>query len=135
MTTEHPINAPFLSKDTNHIESFESFQYKKLVNYNNRKNIIKSFKQSHILSDYWLNFSQKTSEVCVSHVFEHISIIHLLSIFKNKSENCVLCLLNSWSKQVWIVNTLTAIFLVIWGRVQVKQFFKWEKGSLFFLLG
>jgi hypothetical protein len=38
----YPKNAPFLSKDKNHIESFESFLYKKLANYNNRKNTIKS---------------------------------------------------------------------------------------------
>jgi hypothetical protein len=68
MPTEHPINAPFLSKDTNHIESFESFQYKKQANYNNQENAIKLLKQSFILSDFRLNFSQKKSEVCVSHV-------------------------------------------------------------------
>jgi hypothetical protein len=83
MPTEHPINAPFLSNDTNPIESFGSFQYKKLSNHNNRENAIKSLKNSHILSDFRLNFSQKTSEVCVSHVFEHISIIHFVSSSKN----------------------------------------------------
>jgi hypothetical protein len=77
MPTEHPINAHFLSKDTNHIESFESFQYKKLVNYNHRKNAIKSFKKSLILSDFRLNFSQKTK------VFEQNSNIHLLSSSQN----------------------------------------------------
>jgi hypothetical protein len=65
MPTEHPINAPFLSKDTHHIESFESFQYKKLANYNNRVNGIKLIRQLLILSDFRLNFSQKMSEVCV----------------------------------------------------------------------
>jgi hypothetical protein len=34
---------------------------------------------SHILSGFRPNFSQKTSQLCVSQVFEHISIIHLLS--------------------------------------------------------
>jgi hypothetical protein len=82
MPTEHPINAPFSSKGTNHIESFESVQYKKLSNYNNSKKCPKITKKSQILSDFRLNFSQKTSEVCVSHVFEHISIIHLLSSSK-----------------------------------------------------
>jgi hypothetical protein len=31
-----------------HSEFFESFQYKKLANYKNRKNTIKSLKQLHI---------------------------------------------------------------------------------------
>jgi hypothetical protein len=42
----------FEAQDTNHIESFESFQYKKLANYNNRENAIKLLKQSLILSEY-----------------------------------------------------------------------------------
>jgi hypothetical protein len=37
MPNEHPINATFLSKDKNHIESFESFQYKKLANTHTEK--------------------------------------------------------------------------------------------------
>jgi hypothetical protein len=41
MPTENPIHAPFLSKDTNHIESFESFQYKTITNHNNQENAIK----------------------------------------------------------------------------------------------
>jgi hypothetical protein len=77
MLTKHPINASFLNKGTNHIKSFESFQYKKLANYNNReKNARKLLKQSLILSDFRLNFCQKTSEVCLSPVLEHISIIN-----------------------------------------------------------
>jgi hypothetical protein len=47
------------------------------------KNCIKSLKQSHILSGFRLNLSQKKRVKCVSHVFEPISIIHLLSSFKN----------------------------------------------------
>jgi hypothetical protein len=42
----------------------------------------------HILSGFRHNSSQKTSKRCVSHVFEHISIIHLISSSKNKSKNC-----------------------------------------------
>jgi hypothetical protein len=38
MPTEHPIITPFSSKDTNHIENIESFQYKELANCNNRVN-------------------------------------------------------------------------------------------------
>jgi hypothetical protein len=84
LPTEDPINAPFLSKDTNHIESFESFQNKNVANYKNLENAIIFFKQSHILSDFQLNSSQETSIVkCVSHVFEHISIKHFLSSSKN----------------------------------------------------
>jgi hypothetical protein len=52
------------------------------------------------LSGFRLNFSQKTSEVCVLHVFEPISTIHLLLSSKTWSENCFVCLLKSWSKQI-----------------------------------
>jgi hypothetical protein len=80
MPSEDPINAPFLSKDSNHIECFESFLCKKLANYNNRENTIKSLKQSHILSDFRGSISAKRKQVkCVYHMFQHISIIHLLS--------------------------------------------------------
>jgi hypothetical protein len=80
MPTEHPINAPFLSKGTNQIESFEIFQCKEFSNYNNRENDIKSLKQSHILKEFRPHISHKTSELYESHVFEHISIIHLSSL-------------------------------------------------------
>jgi hypothetical protein len=91
----YPKNEPFLSKDTNHIESFESFLYKQQANYNNqkitRKITTKSVKQSHILSGFRLNSSQKTSEVYVSHVFEPISIIYLLKVprIRRKTVYCV----------------------------------------------
>jgi hypothetical protein len=55
--------------------------------------LVKQRHKPHILSGFRLNFSQKTSEVYVSHVFEPISIIHLLSSSKSWSENCFLCLL------------------------------------------
>jgi hypothetical protein len=56
---------------------------------------VASDKESHvlhsrrdILSGFRHNSSQKTCKRCVSHVLEHISIIHSLSSSKNKSKNC-----------------------------------------------
>jgi hypothetical protein len=65
--TKHLINAPFLSKDSNHIGNFESFPLKMTSNYNNRKKL-------HILSGFRQNSSQKTSKRCVSHVFEQLNM-------------------------------------------------------------
>jgi hypothetical protein len=63
------------------------------------------------LSGFRHNSSQKTSKRCVSHVFEHILIIHLLSSSKNKSENCFLCLLKSCFRWGWPHITLKKRFV------------------------
>jgi hypothetical protein len=84
MPTKHPISAPKPQTISKASKVFNT----KPANYNNRENAIKKIlKQSLILSDFRLNFSQQTSE---SFIYYQVPRISRKTVF--------LCLLNNWSK-------------------------------------